>query len=206
MENILTVFSSPIVTTIIEKNTNDLKKETIFATNDYQEYEDKSNFRVLEKYPNVKKILLEEYKKFAREKLHYTEEFNISTSWITQIETGGLCQKHCHKNSFYSGVYYFDEYEKDEGGKLEFESPLKNFSDFFLLPKEWNLLNSTMLEITPVKNLLILFPSYLNHRVLPYYGKTVRKSLAFNIVPVGGYGQGDSTYDTSWFKPKSWFN
>ena len=36
----------------------------------------KSNFRVLEKLLFVKNILLEEYKKFARENLHYTEEFN----------------------------------------------------------------------------------------------------------------------------------
>ena len=199
MENILNAFSSPIVTTIIEKNTNVLKKETNYASNDYQAYTEKSNFKVLEKYPKVKKILLEEYKKFAREKLHYSEEFKISTSWITQIETGGHCQKHCHKNSFYSGVYYFDEYEKNKGGILEFESPLKNFSDFYLLPKEWNFLNSTIIEIPPVKKLLILFPSYLNHRVLPYYGTTVRKSLAFNIVPVGSYGQRDSNYDASWF-------
>ena len=195
MEKILPVFSSNIVTCIIEKNTDVLKKETKFANNDYQKDTGRDNYRVLEKYPKVKKTLLEKYKKFAREQLNYTENFEISTSWITKIETGGQCQQHCHKNSFYSGVYYFDEYEQNKGGKLEFQTPLMNLPDlFYLIPKEWNFyLNSNVIEITPVKNLLVLFPSYLFHRVLPYQGTSIRRSLSFNIVPTGSYGNGDSS-------------
>ena len=193
MEKISPVFSSNIVTCIIEKNTDALKKETKFANNDYQKDTGRDNYRVLEKYPKVKKTLLEKYKKFAREQLNYTENFEISTSWITKIETGGQCQQHCHKNSFYSGVYYFDEYEQNKGGKLEFQTPLMNLPDFYLIPKEWNFLNSNVIEITPVKNLLVLFPSYLFHRVLPYQGTSIRRSLSFNIVPTGSYGNGDSS-------------
>tara|TARA_B100000427_G_scaffold34082_1_gene24817 strand:+ start:243 stop:827 length:585 start_codon:yes stop_codon:yes gene_type:complete len=193
MEQILPVFSSNIVTCIIEKNTDVLKKETKFANNDYQKDTGRDTYRVLEKYPKVKKTLLEKYKKFAREQLNYKENFQISTSWITKIETGGQCQQHCHKNSFYSGVYYFDEYEQNKGGKLEFQTPLMNLPDFHLIPKEWNFLNSNVIEITPVKNLLVLFPSYLFHRVLVYQGTSVRRSLSFNIVPTGSYGSGDSS-------------
>ena len=193
MEKILPVFSSNIVTCIIEKNTDALKKETKFANNDYQKDTGRDNYRVLEKYPKVKKTLLEKYKKFAREQLNYTENFEISTSWITKIVTGGQCQQHCHKNSFYSGVYYFDEYEQNKGGTLEFQTPLMNLPDFYLIPKEWNFLNSNVIEITPVKNLLVLFPSYLFHRVLPYQGTSIRRSLSFNIVPTGSYGNGDSS-------------
>ena len=193
MEKILPVFSSNIVTCIIEKNTDALKKETKFANNDYQKDTGRDNYRVLEKYPKVKKTLLEKYKKFAREQLNYKENFQISTSWVTKIETGGQCQQHCHKNSFYSGVYYFDEYEQNKGGTLEFQTPLMNLPDFYLIPKEWNFLNSNVIEITPVKNLLVLFPSYLFHRVLPYQGTSIRRSLSFNIVPTGSYGNGDSS-------------
>ena len=33
-----------------------------------------------------------------------------------------------------------------------------------------------------------------------------RSSLAFNIVPLGGWGDGDSSYDQSWVAPslKAW--
>ena len=198
MENILQVFPSNIFTCIIEKNTDALKKETNFANNYYQKDTGRNNYRILEKYPKVKKTLLEKYKKFAKEQLNYIENFEISTSWMTKIETGGECQPHCHKNSFYSGVYYFDEYEQNKGGQIEFQTPLMNLPDFYLIPKEWNFLNTHVIEITPVKNLLVLFPSYLYHRVLMYHGKSIRRSLSFNIVPTGSYGNGDSSYDTSW--------
>jgi len=193
MDSFLQVFSSNIVTCSIEKNTDVLKKETKFANNDYQKDTGRDNYRVLEKYPKVKKILLEKYKKFAREELNYTENFVMTTSWITKIETGEYSQQHCHKNSFYSGIYYFDDYEQDKGGKLEFQSPLLNLPDFYLVPKEWNILNSNALVITPAKNLLVLFPSYLFHRILPYHGTSIRRSLSFNIVPTGSYGSGDSS-------------
>ena len=208
MENILQVFPSNIFTCIVEKNTDALKKETKFANNQYQPVTEvllenkekflRENYRILEKYPKVKKTLLEKYKKFAKEQLNYIENFEISTSWMTKIETGGECQPHCHKNSFYSGVYYFDEYEQNKGGQIEFQTPLMNLPDFYLIPKEWNFLNTHVIEITPVKNLLVLFPSYLYHRVLMYHGKSIRRSLSFNIVPTGSYGNGDSSYDTSW--------
>ena len=200
MSNIINAFCSTISVDFIEKNTNDLKEEITFVSNSYQEYRGKEDCRVLEKYPKIKKILLETYKKFAKDELKFTEDFKISTSWITQIENGGECQTHCHKNSFYSGVYYFDEYEQNKGGKLELQSPLINLRDFYLVPKEWNCYNGGTLDISPRKNLLVLFPSYLFHRVLPYNGTSVRKSLSFNIVPIGSYGYGDSSYNTSWVR------
>ena len=198
MENILQCFPSSIVTSTIEKNTDVLKKETNFVNSNYQEDTGNNDFRILKKYPKVKKILLEKFKKVAREKLGYSNDFAISTSWITKIETGGEVQQHCHKNSFYSGIYYYDEYEQNKGGKLELQSPLINLRDFYLIPKDWNHSNSNVIEISPIKNLLVLFPSYLFHRVLTYHGTITRRSLAFNIVPTGSYGHGDSSYNTSW--------
>ena len=191
MDNIIPAFSSVIATDTIWENTNVLKKEKNFAYNNLQNNSGK-NFKILEKYPKVKNILLNKFKKFSKEKLNYTENFAISTSWITILEKGDQSQQHCHKNSFYSGVYYFDEYEQGEGGKLEFQTPLINFPDFYLIPEKWNSLNTRVIEITPVKNLLVLFPSYLLHRVLPYHGTSLRKSLAFNIIPIGDHGENDS--------------
>ena len=51
----------------------------------------------------------------------------------------------------------------------------------------------------PHKNQLILFPSYLKHRICEQKSDKTRYSLAFNIVPIGGYGYGDSQYNTEWF-------
>ena len=95
-----------------------------------------------------------------------------------------------------SGVYYFDEYS-DGSGDLQFKNPLSSYSDFYLIPKEWNIMTSQAWSITPKKNLLVFFPSYLEHRIVN--NKGMRRSLAFNIVPIGEYGSGDSTYNASWF-------
>ena len=51
----------------------------------------------------------------------------------------------------------------------------------------------------PSTNSLVLFPSYLSHRIAEHQSKKIRRSLAFNIVPVGSYGEYDSSYDTNWF-------
>ena len=59
-------------------------------------------------------------------------------------------------------------------------------------------MNNNSWTISPEKNLLVFFPSYLEHRIIN--NKDKRRSLAFNIVPIGGYGTGDSSMDTSWLK------
>ena len=53
---------------------------------------------------------------------------------------------------------------------------------------------------------MLVFPSYLNHNVLQHGLDTQRKSLAFNVVPLGAYGEHDSSFDYSWVTPSlsSW--
>ena len=77
-------------------------------------------------------------------------------------------------------------------------TPLSNHFDFNVMPEDWNVYTGRVLKFSPKKNLLILFPSYLFHQVLSYEGTSIRKSLAFNIVPIGFYGDGDSSYNTRW--------
>jgi len=62
-----------------------------------------------------------------------------------------------------------------------------------------NIVNSNLSYITPSTNSLVLFPSYLSHRIAEHQSKKIRRSLAFNIVPVGSYGEYDSSYNTNWF-------
>ena len=48
-----------------------------------------ASVRVLEKYPNTKKIILDKFKEIAKDVLGYDNDFKISTSWFTKIEKGG---------------------------------------------------------------------------------------------------------------------
>ena len=66
-----------------------------------------ASVRVLEKYPNTKKIILDKFKEIAKDVLGYDNDFKISTSWFTKIEKGGYCNFHSHRHCLYSGIYYF---------------------------------------------------------------------------------------------------
>ena len=199
----LPLFPSPVLKLYVEENTDQLNKHiekadfirtTAFGSNwSYTS----SDVRLLKKYPRIEKILLNKFKRVAKENFYYKNDFVISTSWMAKTDPGGYSQMHMHKNSFYSGVYYFDEYDNDSSA-LEFENPLTAYPDFQLIPTEFNIMNSNSWKIWPEKNLLVLFPSYLRHGVLKNKSNETRYSLAFNIVPVGKYGEGDSAYDLAW--------
>ena len=158
------------------------------------------NRRVLENYPEIKKIVLQYFKKFCKETLDiYHEDFDISTSWIVKVFPKGYSSIHNHKNCYYSGLIYYDDGYDINTGKLHFASNNENKTSFMLIPKKKTINNSDDFEITPLKNGLVFFPSHLMHYVSQHKKRNTRESLAFNIVPTGLYGAEDSTYDTSWF-------
>jgi len=195
--SILPLFPSNIILLTIDKNTDQLKDNKIFhPTNNNVSGEIKTDFRSLERFPRIKKILLTEFNKVMKD-MDYDCDFRISTSWFVSIEKGQEGHPHIHKNSFYSGIYYYDEYDEDSAG-IEFESPIATLSDFHLVPKNYNVSTSVSTAIKPQKNLLIFFPSYLRHKIQRHLGETSRYSLAFNIVPTGQYGCGDSSFNSNW--------
>jgi len=157
------------------------------------------NFRILEKYPRVADILLNKFKVAAQEFLSISPEIDylITTSWITKTEAGYDSQYHCHKNSWYSGVYYYGEYDDDMGG-IELKSPLDDLQQFLIPPTTNHLAVAPTWQLPVQKNILLFFPSYLKHRVTKNNSKKTRHSLAFNIIPLGWYGTGDSVMDTAW--------
>ena len=198
MKQILPLFPSCVTAIIVDKDVDKLKiNNEKFEEVTWGSTKAGSDKRILEKYPKTKKILLDEFKKIALEDYKYNNDFIITTSWLTKTSKGQSGFLHCHKNSFYSGVYYFNDYT-DKSSSITFQSPLQQFYDFELTPNEFNIQNSSLWEIYPRKNLLLLFPSYLQHFIKLNNDEMDRYSLSFNIVPIGSYGYGDSTYNTQW--------
>ena len=157
------------------------------------------NHRILEFYPEVKKEIEARFNQITEDFFRYEEEFRITTSWITKTLPGGFSERHFHKNCYYAGVLYFDDYEED-GGDLGFFSPLDHLGSFFIHPVvNDNEYTAGSSWYRPKHGQVIFFPAYLQHRVGLHRGKKPRYSLAFNFVPTGQYGCVDSTYDTKWF-------
>ena len=133
----------------------------------------------------LKEIILNKFKKLNDEVYKYDNKFIITTSWFTHTKNGQFGNFHNHSNSMFSGVFYFT----DNNSSIKFQNFNKNTS-FNIIPKEYNVYNSLSWEIKPSKGTILLFPSEVYHYV--NISNKDRKSLAFNIVPVGEYGGRDS--------------
>ena len=169
-----------------------------------------SEVRVLERFPTTKKILLDTFTAVAEQALGYKKkDYAITTSWLTTSNRGEGSIRHCHKNSFYSCVYYFQEEYPEGTGGIVFDNPNVDRVAYYFQNSDIDQVNpSNSLSCTfkPEPNLMLVFPSYLNHNVLQHGIDTQRKSLAFNVVPLGAYGEHDSSFDYSWVTPSlaSW--
>ena len=155
------------------------------------------DFNVLDKAPEIKQELIKIFTDFMN--LHVLnsseQEYTITTSWITENNSGASMTRHNHKNSFYSSVLYFDEVTQDHPPLL-FENPFNN-SGFYIEIKNPNQFTGETFTAPIAKGLILFFPSYMFHFHQPFMPTNIsRKSLACNYIPIGKYGISDSSFDT----------
>ena len=142
-----------------------------------------TKFTLLDDYPEMKKLFTSISLQVLKE-VADAEKIKITTSWLTAIEPNATPTMHRHQNSWFSGVYYF----QDSYSGLEFKNPIERDIDL----KNNKLTNNWRLQ--PKKNMLVFFPSYLHHRIEKNTFDEVRHSLAFNIMPDGTTGVVDSEF------------
>ena len=146
---------------------------------------------ILDYFPEEKNIIMDYFNYIKNKFMMYeNNNFKMTTSWGVRCVEKSFSQYHCHKNSFYSGIYYLEQTENTS----YFEIDAYNLfpSMFEILPTKHNVYNSTFWKIPPKKSRLIFFPSYLNHRIGENHSSNTRYSIAFNIMPIGEIGGGDS--------------
>lgn len=121
--------------------------------------------------------------------LKYEGSFDFSTSWITLSKPGEESHYHSHNNAIFSGVYYLRTAKNC--GKISFCK--FEGATWGIQKTESNTYNSTTWKIPPTTNKLVIFPSQLPHKINLNRSKEPRVSLAFNVVPLGQIGSGDSS-------------
>ena len=100
----------------------------------------------------------------------------IVDSWLTRTEFLEASRMHSHSPSILSGVLYFDECSPIEFCHRDmFYDHINFFSD----PK------IVTTKIYPKKGDLIIFPSFIDHRITTNKNKNRRYSLAFNTFFTG---------------------
>jgi hypothetical protein len=106
----------------------------------------------------------------------------IHGAWININQKNCFNEPHNHlsNNCFLSGVFYISVPEKS--GILKFlnnQTPTENWINNKQI-EQYNCFNSNVWKIHPKENLLVLFPSWLSHYVLPNESDYNRISIAFN--------------------------
>ena len=126
-------------------------------------------------------------------------EYVITQSWLSVKKPGQRHIMHSHGNSIISGTFYFDNYNDAEGLtfiKTEVSNswqmnPLRN-------PNVNNQFSFTEITVKVENNMLILFPSYLAHKVADNTTQNDRYCLAFNAVPKYGLGFEKDLTELEW--------
>ena len=142
-----------------------------------------------EKLKNLKEFCEQQLKIYVEQVINPKEEldFYITQSWINMNNPGGYHHEHSHQNSIVSGVFYIST-EKDDS--ITFTDPNYKVKQLIQLEaKGFNPFNSSTWFFSVNNNELVLFPSWLGHRVDPNPKSTKdRISLAFNTFAGGTLG------------------
>jgi uncharacterized protein (TIGR02466 family) len=100
-------------------------------------------------------------------------------AWANVNRSGDFNKVHVHPASTWSGTYYVDTgdpLDRENGTPLHLTDPCLARTMSFL-----SRLIPTSMMIHPKPGLMILFPSYVPHMVLPHNGNGTRISIAFNL-------------------------
>lgn len=136
---------------------------------------------VLELRSRIERIINELTRRVARpQSAGQRVRFDVE-AWANVLPQGGYHSLHSHPNAFWSGVYYVTDNEAVEGhplsGKLELVDPRPGAS---LRYADLTDLYGRFL-LSPRAGQMIVFPSWLQHFVHPYFGAGERISVAFNV-------------------------
>lgn len=123
--------------------------------------------------------------KIQIEIVEYCKQLKISNqkivnSWININPKHAYNKKHFHSKSYISGAYYVDV-PLDSNSDIIFHRS-REFSDYgwssISLEENDNL--KSFLTFSPKTSDLVLFPSFIEHEVLPNHSNDSRISISFN--------------------------
>ena len=120
------------------------------------------------------------YLKFEKEACSYIKKWPYHqnfVAWHVILKKQGYQTAHIHPGGWLSGVIYLKvvpTLQKDEGA-IEFSLNGENYSN----------LNSPQLTHKPEAGDIVLFPSSLYHRTIPFTTDTERIVIAFDLMPKG---------------------
>jgi uncharacterized protein (TIGR02466 family) len=198
--SVIPLFSKPLFQTHMNLTEEESKFLTKFYENEEYERSSKKrdalfvskNKKILNKKEllTIKNKILSSFKAIKNNFLHIKNEFVLTTSWLVKTEMNQYSEYHTHTNCLFSGVYYHKVPLNTSG--ISFQN--SNVDLISVEKEKMNSLNSDGWQVFPQRDLLIFFPSSLNHKVEQVDNlHNTRYSLAFNLMPTGELGMNDSS-------------
>ena len=146
----------------------------------------------------------EEFKKLKKEitkhlQLYHSEAFrgmvfkenvtqNISEMWVNVNGKHHYNEWHIHPYSTLSGAYYIKHDGSSEQGNISFKHPAGTYKNIAHWPEGFvenlNEVTAEVVNITPKPNMLLIFPSWLEHKVEINLKDDTRISSSFNSRPI----------------------
>ena len=147
---------------------------------------------VLNNYEELKQLITKQVSDFVHGCLGYSNsvEFKMTNSWISKQPPGEHVNMHNHANSLVSAVYYLQT--PTNCGRLILHKR-KHFDNMFSETVDIPVSNFTPVSGTGwpfevEEDMLIIFPSNLEHSVEPNSSNQDRYSLATNFFAFGTFG------------------
>lgn len=186
MNEVINIFSTPIYIKKLNLNLDTLKLyiENLERQNNKRVISNEGGFQSNDLDNNQEEVqeLIEELNKNVEifKKVFNIENTKLDNLWANINYFGNYNILHCHINSLISGVFYVQT--KKDSGAIEFVNDFETIEYHLqkIKLKDYNIYNSSKYFVVPEDNLLILFPSWLKHRVKPNLTKDKRMSFSFN--------------------------
>ena len=147
---------------------------------------------VVKKIPDLKKEIDKHIFAFTKKYLTIRKglDFYMLNSWVNIHNPGDAAQIHHHSNSLISGVYY--PIAPASSGDLQFHrGNHKNLFDHCIMMEYDDpfYVNSDRYILDVFTDLIVLFPSHLEHSVKKNISNKKRYSIAFNYYVKGVLGK-----------------
>ena len=193
MSNINSLFATPLQTTIsplglidveLKKHAYKLKQENnpneITSQKGFQSLiYDPKDYLITKNFWDMNIDTIRNY--LSHYEIIQNFDFNSNEIWFNINPKYSYLNTHTHCNCDFSGVYYVEVPKGSGDIVFENPNPVMMNKGFYQGQFNNNEFNSNSYRITPRDNMLILFPSYLPHRVEQNLSEKDRISVSFNI-------------------------
>ena len=196
--NIIPLFANPLLQIQLDLDTDKLTELAVQTQNKDKKGRADGINKGGWQSNNIAEEPHEEFKKLKKEITHYLHlyqleifqgvEFkvdvtqNIDNMWVMINEKHHYNDWHTHPYSTLSGVFYI-QHDGVENGDIIFKHSNHPETEMLYWPstvKSHNSMTTGVLNITPKTNMLLIFPSWADHKVEANLKDDSRISLSFN--------------------------